>query len=190
MDVSHPDSPEYGKYYTPEQVNEFFAPTAERAEIVREWLQASGVSGHRVSQPANKAWLQFHADAEEVAELLKTKYHIFEHADTGSKKVACDDHGDSVMTPTCVFALYNLTKPNKAYPDNQLGIYEFADQYNQFDVDRCFRDFAPEIPNGTHPDVKSVDGGVAPGPQGARFESYLDLQIAYPLLHPQGITLY
>lgn len=100
------------------------------------------------------------------------------------------DHCDTVMTPTCVFALYNLTKPDKAHPDNQLGIYEFADQYNQIDMDRWFRDFAPEIPNGTHPDVKSVDGGVAPGPQGAGFESFLDLQIAYPLLHPQGIVLY
>lgn len=94
------------------------------------------------------------------------------------------DHCDTVMTPTCVSALYNITKPDKAHPDNQLGIYEFADQYNQIDMDRWFRDFAPEIPNGTAPEVRGVDGGVAPGPQGRGFESFLDLQIAYPLLHP------
>ncbi|KAI1774263.1 Pro-kumamolisin, activation domain-containing protein [Hypoxylon cercidicola] len=148
--VLHPASLNYGKYYTAEQVNELFAPAAEIIQIVREWLETSGVSGHRTSQSANKAWLQFDADTEEAERLLKTKYHIFEQADTGSKKVACDK---------LIWTAGSKTSPLK------------------------FR---------TEPTQSSEAWTAAsrPASRGAGIESYLDLQITYPLLHPQSIVLY
>ncbi|KAI1411855.1 peptidase S8/S53 domain-containing protein [Hypoxylon sp. FL1857] len=94
------------------------------------------------------------------------------------------------MTIECIRALYKIPKLDKASPGNELGIYEFADVYNQIDLDRFWRDFAPEIPQGYGPEVRGVDGGVAPGPQGEGIESYLDLDLAHPLLYPQGIVIY
>lgn len=91
MDVSRPDSLNYGKYYTAAQVNELFAPSGETVEVVREWLEDAGISRDRVSQSVNKGWLQFDASTEEAEELLKTKYHVYQHRDTGSRKVACDE---------------------------------------------------------------------------------------------------
>ncbi|OTA89598.1 hypothetical protein M434DRAFT_103855 [Hypoxylon sp. CO27-5] len=260
MDVSHPDSPNYGKYYTADDVNEIFAPSHEKVEVVREWLVASGISRERVSQSANKAWLQFDANAEEAEELFKTKYHIYQHEDSGTKKVGCDEyhlprhirehvdyitpgirlvlgpnenkkrlsskkrafltlnrtghafgttllsnslplplsqlnstnltHCDTVMTINCIRALYQIPKPSKATPGNELGMYEYADVYNQIDLDRYWRDFAPEIPQGYGPQVRGIDSGIAPGPQGRGIESYLDLDLAHPLLYPQGVVIY
>ncbi|OTA67118.1 hypothetical protein K449DRAFT_455218 [Hypoxylon sp. EC38] len=217
MDVSHPDSPNYGKYYTPDDVNEIFAPSHKTVEIVHEWLVASGIPRERVSQSANKAWLQFDADAEEAEELFKTKYYIYQHKDSGTKKVACDEyhlpshvrehvdyitpgirllnstnftHCDTVMTINCIRALYQIPKPSKATPGNELGMYEYADVYNQIGLHRYWRDFAPEIPQDYGPQVRGIDGGIAPGPQGRGTESYLDLDLAHPLLYPQGVVIY
>ncbi|KAI0896255.1 Pro-kumamolisin, activation domain-containing protein [Annulohypoxylon nitens] len=256
MDVSRPDSLNYGKYYTAAQVNELFAPSAETVELVREWLEDAGISRDRVSQSVNKGWLQFDASAEEAEGLLKTKYHVYQHRDTGSRKVACDEYHlpshirdhvdyvtpgiklilgaedkkraaavkkrtsplskkigssplplspaqlksanltacDKVMTIDCIRALYKIPESSTAIPNpnpnNSLGIYEYADFYNQIDLDHFLSDFAPNVPLGTHPTVLSVDGGTAPGAQGEGIESLLDLTLAIPLLYPQKTSIY
>ncbi|KAI0139504.1 Pro-kumamolisin, activation domain-containing protein [Hypoxylon sp. NC0597] len=259
MGVLHPNSPNYGKYYTADDVNKILAPSHETVEVVRGWLGASGISRERVLQSANKAWLQLNADAEEVEELFKTKYHIYQHEDSGTKKVACDEyhlpshvqehvdyitlgirlvlgpnenkrpsakkrasptpgrarrtlgttllpnslplplgqfssadltHCDTVMIINCIRALYKTPKLEKPTPGNELGMYEYADVYNQNDLDRYWRDFAPEILQGYGPEVRGIDGGVATGPQGRGIESYLGLDLAHPLLYPQGIVIY
>jgi tripeptidyl-peptidase-1 len=78
-----------------------------------------------------------------------------------------------------------------AQEGNELGIYEEGDQYDQEDLDLFFRAFASNIPNGTHPILNSIDGGVAPvAPVDAGGESILDLQLAFPLVYPQKINLF
>ncbi|KAI1455382.1 Pro-kumamolisin, activation domain-containing protein [Annulohypoxylon moriforme] len=256
MDVSRPDSPNYGQYYTAEQVDELFAPAAETVELVREWLEDVGISKDRVSQSVNKGWLQFDASTEEAEGLLKTKYHIYQHRDTRSQKVACEEYHlpshirehvdyvtpgiklilgtedkklaasrkqkrdshltkgansplplpppelnstnlttcDTVMTIPCIRALYQIPSSSASLPSpnptNQLGIYEFGDSYNQIDLDHFYRTFTPSIPPGTAPHVLSIDGGIAPGPQGTGIESLLDLTLAIPLLYPQQTVIY
>lgn len=47
------------------------------------------------------------------------------------------------------------------------------------------------IPIGTHPTLKAVDGAVAPNPaSSAGPESNLDFQISYPLIYPQNSVLF
>ena len=70
---SHPGSPRYGQYYTPEEVVDIFAPSRESIDAVHDWLSSSGVSSERISQSANKQWIQFDADAGKVERLLKTE---------------------------------------------------------------------------------------------------------------------
>ena len=51
---------------------------------------------------------------------------------------------DVAITPACVKALYNITKPTKAAKGNKLGIFEsIADVYAQEDLDSFFLSLAP-----------------------------------------------
>ncbi|KAF2761577.1 putative protease S8 tripeptidyl peptidase I [Pseudovirgaria hyperparasitica] len=103
---------------------------------------------------------------------------------------------DSTITPACVAALYSIppaASSRKPNPSNVLGIYESeAQYYYQPDLDLFFSNFTPYIKNGTHPTVISIDGG--PGPTNntseAGGEVELDLQLAYPIVYPQGISIY
>lgn len=59
---------------------------------VKNWLVSSGIDADRVSQSANKQWIQFDATAAEAESLLQTEYHLYEHAGTGKTTVACDEY--------------------------------------------------------------------------------------------------
>jgi tripeptidyl-peptidase-1 len=50
MDVSHPESPSYGKHWTAKQVAEMFAPSEETVSAVLDWLAEYGIPSHRVKQ--------------------------------------------------------------------------------------------------------------------------------------------
>lgn len=90
MEVSHPDSPRYGQWWTPEEVNEKFAPAKETIDSVLEWLASSGIDTARVAQPSSKGWLAFDASAEEAESLFKTEFYEHEHKSTGDVRVGCD----------------------------------------------------------------------------------------------------
>lgn len=91
MDVSAHDSPNYGKYYSAEEVADLFAPAPETVDAVRAWLEEFGISKERVSQSYNKGWIQFDAPAGEAEELLNTRFHYFEHKVSGDANIACDE---------------------------------------------------------------------------------------------------
>lgn len=76
---------------------------------------------------------------------------------------------------------------------NSLGLYETGDTYSQEDLNLFFQHFAPNVPQGTHPKLDSVDGGqapVAPGSVWNTGESDIDMDIAFSLVYPQTVTLY
>ena len=73
-----------------------------------------------------------------------------------------------------------------------MGIFETTTSYNQKDLDAFFARFTPEIPQGTHPLLQSIDSGEAPTTNItlANNEAELDFDIAYPILWPQQTILY
>lgn len=89
--LSHPESTSYGKYLSVEEVTDLFAPSKDAVDAVRGWLESAGIHASRVSQSANKQWLQFDAKTSEAEELFRTKYHFYEHAEHGSSSIACDE---------------------------------------------------------------------------------------------------
>lgn len=103
---------------------------------------------------------------------------------------------DVAITPACVAALYNIPEPNRnrrPNPKNSMGIYESeAEYYSGIDLDLFFRNFTPWIPQGTRPLYDSIDG--APGPttnvSDAGGEVELDLELSYPIVYPQTITIF
>ncbi|GIK05611.1 tripeptidyl-peptidase sed1 [Aspergillus viridinutans] len=107
----------------------------------------------------------------------------------GSDKLALCD---LAVTPACVSALYNITDGTKATKGNELGIFEdLGDVYSQEDLDLFFETFAQQIPQGTHPILKAVDGAQAPASvSNAGPESDLDFQISYPIIWPQNSILF
>lgn len=92
MDVSHPESQNYGKHWTASEVNKAFAPTAETVQAVRGWLIQSGIAEDRITVSDNKGWLAFDADIEEAEELFRTSYYEHEHRSDSTKySVGCDE---------------------------------------------------------------------------------------------------
>lgn len=92
MNVSRHDSPNYGQYYTAEEVIDIFAPSTESVDAIRSWLVSAGIEAQRISQSVNKQWMQFDAKIEEAEKLLRTTYYQYEHIASGRTTIACDSY--------------------------------------------------------------------------------------------------
>ena len=111
MDVSDPNSPNFGKHWTPQQIADTFSPTEETLDAVREWLTQSGIDTERHITSPNRGHIQFRANVSEIEELLATEYHLWEHADTGDVTLSCEQyhvphhmkHHIDFITPTIGF---------------------------------------------------------------------------------------
>ena len=91
LDVSHPESPNYGKHWSAHQVAEAFAPKQETVDSVLEWLKSSDISEDRITKSQSLGWLHFNATAREAENLLKTRYHIHRHT-SGKPHIACESY--------------------------------------------------------------------------------------------------
>ncbi|KAH9831685.1 protease S8 tripeptidyl peptidase I protein [Teratosphaeria destructans] len=101
---------------------------------------------------------------------------------------------DVAITPACVAALYDIPPATKAAPGNTMGIFEAELQFwDQYDLDSFFWNITGgRIPNGTHPTDHDIDGGVAvtTNVSAAGGEAMLDLELSYPIVYPQTITVW
>jgi tripeptidyl-peptidase-1 len=64
--------------------------------------------------------------------------------------------------------------------------------YAQEDLNLYFKAYAPNVPQGTHPKLDSIDGGVAPVSPDSEFntgESDIDMDIAFALIYVNLPTL-
>lgn len=88
---SHPDSQNFGKHWSEEDVNRAFAPTNDTIEAVIAWLVSSEISSERIFLSDNKGWIGFDATVGEAERLFLTEFYEQEHAQTGKISVACDE---------------------------------------------------------------------------------------------------
>lgn len=110
MDVSHPNSPNYGQHWSAKKVAETFAPSRESFDAVTVWLKGSGIAPERITRSQSMGWLTFDATVAEAENLLKTKFFMHKHS-TGKPHVGCDEYSipESVqphvdfITPTVHF---------------------------------------------------------------------------------------
>ena len=79
MEVSHPESPSYGKHYTAAEIVDTFAPSDETITAVTNWLVDSGFAPNRLRLSANKGWISLDATTSEMEDLLKAEYHVYNH---------------------------------------------------------------------------------------------------------------
>lgn len=87
MDVSHPESANYGNHWSPAKVAQTFRPTQDSVDTVRTWLHQSGIEPDRVKMAGG--WLTADVTIEEAEELLGTEYYVYEH-ENGATHVGCD----------------------------------------------------------------------------------------------------
>ncbi|KAI0198831.1 peptidase S8/S53 domain-containing protein [Astrocystis sublimbata] len=100
---------------------------------------------------------------------------------------------DTYITPDCIRQLYGIPKGTKKHAGNKMGIFQSLGQhYTQQDLDTFFWAFTDNIPNGTFPELLSVNGGEGPTSNlnRAGAESNLDFQMAYGLIWPQEPALF
>ncbi|KAK4995296.1 hypothetical protein LTR66_004858 [Elasticomyces elasticus] len=91
-EVSHPDSPRYGQHWTAKQVANMFRASDVTIKAVKTWLAESGISSDRVSLSQGLNWLNFDATVDEAEALLKTKYYVYAHTESGQPHVACEGY--------------------------------------------------------------------------------------------------
>ncbi|KAH9923397.1 subtilisin-like protein [Epithele typhae] len=119
LDVADPDSPNYGKHWSPAKVAATFRPTDESVDTVRAWLtSAEGVDASRVRLSKDGGYLDTTVSVAEAEALLGAEYYVYEHTD-GTRHVACGDryhlpshvakHVDTVW-PTIHFDVVPLSK--------------------------------------------------------------------------------
>ncbi|KAI0648913.1 subtilisin-like protein [Trametes meyenii] len=90
LDVSHPESANYGDHWTPARVAQTFRPAAESVAAVRAWLADGGVGAERVRLGPTGGWVHANVSVAEAEALLATEYYVYEHAESGTTRVGCE----------------------------------------------------------------------------------------------------
>ncbi|KZT10453.1 subtilisin-like protein [Laetiporus sulphureus 93-53] len=88
LDVSHPDSPNYGRHWSAERLRETFAPDAEAEEAVRDWLEEELGEGSVKARPGG--WLTVDVSIAEAERLLGTEYFVWQYGENGREHLACE----------------------------------------------------------------------------------------------------
>ncbi|KZT04003.1 subtilisin-like protein [Laetiporus sulphureus 93-53] len=81
MDVSHPESPNYGKHWSSTKVAETFRPSKETVDTVRAWLIENGLEDDRVKLSFGGGWLKANVTIAEAERLLGTEYYVYQFGD-------------------------------------------------------------------------------------------------------------
>ncbi|KAL6301121.1 peptidase S8/S53 domain-containing protein [Sparassis latifolia] len=92
LDVSHPDSPNYGKHWSAKQVADTFRPSMQTVDTVRGWLLDSGLEPERVKLVKGGSWIQANVTIEQAERLLGTEYYVYqfgEEGEGGREHIAC-----------------------------------------------------------------------------------------------------
>ncbi|OCH91087.1 subtilisin-like protein [Obba rivulosa] len=112
LDVSHPNSPNYGKHWASTKVAETFRPSSVALGIVRAWLVDSGLESSRIELSSTGGWLHATVSVSEAESLLATEYYVYQSSEEDVEYLACkgayhlpehvSKHVD-IVTPTLHF---------------------------------------------------------------------------------------
>ncbi|KAJ6592444.1 subtilisin-like protein [Mycena capillaripes] len=89
MDVSDPQSPNYGKHWTSARVKETFRPSKETVDTVQVWLlHDAGIHASKISLSPNGDILKLNVTIAEAERLLRAEYYVYGDQD-GNVRVGC-----------------------------------------------------------------------------------------------------
>ncbi|KAK6069361.1 alkaline serine protease [Seiridium cupressi] len=170
LEISDPASPNYGKYWTAQEVAEAFKPTDGAIESILHWLRTSDVTPRRLSRCHSGDCLAFHSTTAEATQLFHTRFHYFRHKDTGSFRANCEEyHIPRSIKPYVEYIAFSLIPPvSKRSPGGQptpgRRVNERAQSDGQLNID-CAKSTVPSclralynIPNNTAPQPNNSFG--------------------------------
>ena len=92
LDIADPDSPNYGKHWSPAKVRETFRPAQESVDTVHSWLvHHAGIDRDRIRLTPDGNALHLDVSIAEAENILATEYYVYRH-DDGGEHVGCH-HG-------------------------------------------------------------------------------------------------
>lgn len=108
LDISNPDSPNYGKWLSQEEAEAFTAPPAENVKAVKDWLSAHGITD--VAMPT-KDWIEFTVPVSKMESLLGAEYEFFSHPDSPNKIPRTQKYS----VPKGLHGIIDLVTPTTAF---------------------------------------------------------------------------
>ncbi|GJJ11172.1 hypothetical protein Clacol_005404 [Clathrus columnatus] len=111
LEVSDPTSERYGDHLTKETLNQLVAPTPQSINAVDEWLKENDIDISAYQRSEAGDWLYVNVPLWKAEIMLQTKYHVFQHEETGESIIRTlswslpkylEEHID-VVAPTSSF---------------------------------------------------------------------------------------
>lgn len=180
--------PNICRYYLPDHIREHvdyitpgvkFSPSLTKSQVKRSPLNKPHMTNKPHKNPGPQKWNP-----------PKSSHPWHMPAGAGSLPPDLQDCGRNI-TPVCIKALYDIPNPHLTDNVNSLGLFESNDAYAQEDLDLFFKNFSPNVPQGTHPILESINGGeapVAPDSELNAGESVIDMSLAYALIYVSSQT--
>lgn len=92
LDVADPQSPNYGRHWTPAQVLDTFRPRQEAIEVVTSWLSNElGLDSHSLGLSPGRDIINLNTTAAEAERIFDTEYNVYRWDDDGSERVGCHE---------------------------------------------------------------------------------------------------
>ncbi|KAG7285932.1 hypothetical protein NEMBOFW57_008228 [Staphylotrichum longicolle] len=169
--ISDPDSPHYGRHWTPSKVARALAPAAEDVASVRRWLNGSGISSGRVGRSHAGDQLRFESTVGELGRILNTTYYQYTDVNGQDAQVACEAYHLPLsvaslidyITPTLPHASARsperkrtTARVNTSYTRRTRDVTSSPEPFDcrKYTTPSCLRDIygIPAQPRAPHPD--------------------------------------
>ncbi|KAF8212835.1 peptidase S8/S53 domain-containing protein [Mycena galopus ATCC 62051] len=206
LDVSDPQSPNYGKHWSPARVKETFRPSAETINIVHAWLaHDAGIPIEKIRLSANGDILHLDLTIAEAETILQTEYYVYS-AEDGIDLVWPTVHFGGLSRRSGVLSASSFGREGGAPKIpvgniaslaesgcnvNTVGVVEFeGNTYMPSDLNLFFETYRPDQVGHT-PTLISIEGGDPFEPDGDVGEPCLDMELMMGLLGSgQNLSLY
>ncbi|KAK2466004.1 hypothetical protein APHAL10511_001645 [Amanita phalloides] len=117
-EVSDPTHPRYGAYLSKGQVEELVAPHHSSLSAVNNWLATYGFTEGEIVRSPAKDWITIKIPVSLVEEMLDTKYHVYQHEESGEYLVRTTSYSlpkelhahVDVIQPTTMFGRFKRDK--------------------------------------------------------------------------------
>ena len=143
LDISNPESPNYGRWLSKEEVEKYTTPTAQTTNSVNSWLEAAGVDASSLHQPSPD-WIQVTLPLHQAEELLQARYSVYQDSHTGHTLVRTPDYS----LPAMLHDHVDTIQPTTTFQSKQLVLHgqeatelETSSDCTKVLTPQCIRDF-------------------------------------------------
>ncbi|KAM5532597.1 hypothetical protein V8D89_013723 [Ganoderma adspersum] len=92
LDVADPQSPNYGRHWTPQQVLDTFRPRQDSVDVVTSWLSSElGLDSHSLGLSPGRDVINLNTTAAEAERIFDTEYNVYRSHDDGSEHIGCHE---------------------------------------------------------------------------------------------------